>query len=41
VIGETKRRLWGEFLGITQSTEEELRIECEEFENISSKGKEE
>jgi len=27
IIGETKRRLWGEFLGITQSTEAELSIE--------------
>ena len=39
IIGETKRRLWGEFLGITQSTEAELRIEREEFENIAQKEK--
>ena len=34
IIGETKRRIWGEWLGITQSDRRELQFEKEEFDRI-------
>jgi len=34
IIGETKRRIWGEWLGVTQSDRRELQFEKEEFEKI-------
>ena len=34
IIGETKRRIWGEFLGVTQSDRRELQFEREEFDRI-------